>query len=296
MYLISSVWYNFFMELSEIYADNYSTKQQKVNFSLEIFPPANGDISKLFEELRVLKKYNPCLVSLTFGAGGGLNRFSSADLKSMRDLELNLMPHFTCVSMLKQEIEQYIRMIENLGLENILALRGDIPDYIKIQDLDFKHANELVEFIHEKTTLSIGVAGYPQGHPESSSIEEDLINLKKKTEAGASAIFTQMFFDNNLFYDYIEKVQNIGINLPVIAGIMPIRNLKQINKMMAVTRVTLPKKLLKRLEEFPDDAKQIGTEYCIEQCLDLIEQKVDGLHFFTLNHSDQASEILENIL
>ena len=281
------------MELSEIYDDKINGSNPKISF--EIFPPKNGNILDLFEELRIMKKFNPVLVSLTYGASGALNRFSFQDLKSIRDLELNLMPHFTCVSMLKHEIENYITSIENLGIVNILALRGDIPDYINPQDLDFIHADELVAFIRDKTTLSIGVAGYPEGHIECKNIMQDLDCLKSKIDKGASAVFTQMFFDNDKFYKYYEAVNKYNLKVPIIPGIMPIRNLKQIEKMMSMARITFPKKLKEQLEKFPADSKKIGTEYCIHQCQELLDFGVKGLHFFTLNHSDQVSEILENI-
>ncbi len=285
------------MELSEIYqkisGGRINSKNVKISF--EVFPPKNGDISNLFEELRILKKYNPVLVSLTYGANGGLSRFTFEDLKSIRDLDFTLMPHFTCVSLLKSEIEKYIRSIENLGIENILALRGDVPDYINTDELDFKHANELVDFISSKTTLSIGVAGYPEGHIESKSLDEDIHYLKKKIDSGASAIFTQLFYDNGVFFSYIDKLRKSDVNLPVVAGIMPIRNIEQINKMTSLARITLPKNLKNLLEKYPNDIKQIGQEYVIEQCLELLKNGVDGLHFYTLNHSDIVSKILDNI-
>ncbi len=285
------------MELSEIYQNNCNGAiwdfSPKISF--EIFPPKNGDISNLFEELRILKRYNPVLVSLTYGASGGLNRFTFENLKSIRDLELNLMPHFTCVSMLKDEIEKHITSVENLGIENILALRGDIPDYMTDKELDFAHANELVEFIQAKTTLSIGVAGYPEGHIESKNLKEDIKYLKKKVDAGASAIFTQLFFDNDKLYRYIETVKNSGINVPIVAGIMPVRSFKQIQKMTSMAKVTIPAKLIQQLEKFPEEALKIGTEFAINQCENLMENGVNSLHFFTLNHSDQVSEILNNI-
>lgn len=286
------------MELSEIYQkERYGVVGDfSPKISFEIFPPKNGDISSLFEELRILKRYNPVLVSLTYGASGGLSRFSYEDLKSIRDLEFNLMPHFTCVSMLKDEIEKHIVAVENLGIENILALRGDIPDYINPEELDFSHADELVEFIQAKTTLSIGVAGYPEGHIESKNLKDDIKHLKNKVEKGASAIFTQLFFENDKLYRYIETIKNAGINCPVIAGIMPVRSLKQIKKMTSMARVSVPKKFIEKLEKFPNDAKQIGTEFATEQCQNLIENGVTSLHFFTLNHSDQTSKILDNIL
>lgn len=285
------------MELSEIYSDfNTCSKQDSPKISFEVFPPKGGDISNLFDELRVLRKYNPVLVSLTFGASGNTSRFTFEDLKSIRDLDFTLMPHFTCVSMDKNNIEKYITTIENLGIENVLALRGDIPDDVNINEIDFKHANELVEFIVSKTTLSIGVAGYPEGHIESPSTDEDIKYLKKKVDAGASAIFTQLFYDNDKFFRYIETLRNKGINLPVIAGIMPIRTAAQIQKMTGMAKITLPEKLKKLIEKYPHDIKKIGFEHVVKQCEELIKNDVSGLHFYTLNHSDIVSEILNNIM
>lgn len=289
------------MDLKEIYSEQDLSKFRNIlprcpKISFEVFPPKNNDITNLFEELRVLKKYNPALVSLTYGASGTSKRFSTEVLKSILDLELNLMPHFTCVCTSQEYIENHIREIENLGIENILALRGDLPENLNPCTLDFEHANNLVDFIHQKTDLSIGVAGYPEGHFEASSIANDILNLKKKVDAGASAIFTQLFFDNNKFYKFQELTQKVGINIPIIAGIMPVRSLKQIEKMTSISKVEIPQKLRNQLEKFPNDTKKIGTEFAISQCHDLIDNEVKGLHFFTLNHSDMVSEILENIL
>ena len=277
------------MELSEIYQLN------KTQVSFEIFPPKNGDISRLFDELRILKRYNPALISLTYGANGGTRDFSFDILRMILDLELTPMPHFTCMCSTKELIEHYIIQIENMGIENILALRGDKSDSEEFCSLDFRYANELVEYIREKTTLSIGVAGYPECHPEAESFDNDIDNLKRKVDAGASAIYTQLFFDNNKFYDYVECVRNVGITLPVIPGIMPVRSLEQAQKMVEMTRVNIPSDLSQKLEEFPEDAKKIGVEYATEQCQNLIDNGVSGLHFFTLNHSDMVSEILDNV-
>jgi len=289
------------MELQEIYGQkytqrigNYSYTSPKISF--EVFPPKNGDISNLFEVVRELKKYNPVLLSLTCGAGGNGRDLSLELLRYFIDLELNVMPHFTCVSSNCDDIEKHLVTIENLGIENILALRGDIPQGMNANFFDFCYANELVDFIHRKTTLSIGVAGYPECHIESENIHKDIENLKRKVDAGASAIFTQLFFNNDKFYSYLELVKNAGINIPVIAGIMPIRSLKQIQKMVEMTHVEIPDRLKNLLEKFPDDAKKIGTEFTTNQCQDLLDSQVDGMHFFTLNHSEQVSEILDNIL
>ena len=258
------------MELKEIYQDYIASldrrflyNQPKISF--EVFPPKDGNISDLFEQVRILKKYHPVLISLTYGANGGTKDMSFELLKTFLDLELNVMPHFTCVGSTRELIEHYITQIENMGIENILALRGDKTE--ATPECEFNYANELVEFIHEHSTLSIGVAGYPECHIE-----------------------------NDKLYRYIELVKNAGIDLPIVAGILPIRSRKQVEKMISLTHAKIPNKIQEQLVKFPNDAKKIGVEFAINQCHDLVDNKVDGLHFFTLNHSDQVSEILDNIL
>ena len=277
------------MELSEIYQNN------KPQISFEIFPPKDGNISKLFDELRILKKYNPALVSLTYGANGGTRDFSFEILRMILDLELNPMPHFTCICTTKELIEHYIVQIENMGIENILALRGDKAINDNVCNLEFQYANELVDFIHQKTTLSIGVGGYPEGHPQAESLDKDIENLKRKVDSGASAIFTQLFFDNTKFYNYVEKVRNAGITIPVIPGILPVRSYNQAQKMIEMTRVNLPDNLKNKLEKYPNDVKKLGIDYAVKQCQNLVDNGVKGLHFFTLNHSDMISKILDKI-
>ena len=249
----------------------------------------------IFDELRILKKYNPALISCTYGANGGTRDFSTEILRMILDLELNPMPHFTCICSTKELVEHYITQVENMGIENILALRGDRVENETTSPPDFQYANELVEFIQSKTTLSIGVGGYPQAHPEAKSLQEDIENLKRKIDAGASAIFTQLFFENDKFYNYVELVRKAGINVPIVAGIMPIRSLSQANKMLEMTRVEIPKNLKEDLEKFPDDSKQIGIDFAAKQCKDLVNNGVCGLHFYTLNKSDMVCEILNNI-
>lgn len=278
------------MELSEIYQNN------KPQISFEIFPPKDGNISKLFDELRILKKYNPALVSLTYGANGGTRDFSFEILRMILDLELNPMPHFTCICTTKELIEHYIVQIENMGIENILALRGDKAINDNVCNLEFQYANELVDFIHQKTTLSIGVGGYPEGHPQAESLDKDIENLKRKVDSGASAIFTQLFFDNTKFYNYVEKVRNAGINIPIIPGILPVRSLNQVQKMIEMTHIKFPRNFKADLEKYPNDVKKLGIDYAVKQCQNLVDNGVKGLHFFTLNHSDMISKILDNII
>lgn len=277
------------MELGEIYS------QKGTQISFEIFPPKDGNISSLFDELRVLKKYNPSLISCTYGANGGARNFSLEILRMILDLELNPMPHFTCICSTKELVEHYITQVENMGIENILALRGDAVQNGDAGASDFKYANELVEFIQSKTTLSIGVGGYPQGHPEAENLQQDIENLKRKVDAGASAIFTQLFFENDKFYNYVELVRKAGINVPIVAGIMPVRSLEQAKRMVDMTRVEIPENLKENLQKFPQNSKQTGIEFALKQCQDLVNNGVCGLHFYTLNKSDMISKILDNL-
>ena len=278
------------MELKEIYSQD---KSRAISF--EIFPPKNGDISTLFDELRILKKYKPALISLTYGADGSTRDFSIELLKMISDLELTPMPHLTCVCTNKELVEHYIVQMENIGIENILALRGNLPQNQNFCNKDFKFANELVDFIQQKTTLSIGVAGYPYSHIESMNLKQDIENLKRKVDSGASAIFTQMFFENEVFYKFVENVRNAGISVPIIAGILPDRNLTEIHKMTKDTNVTIPIYLEGNLEKYQNDAIDIGVDFATQQVLDLIKNKVDGIHFYTLNKSDMVSKILNNL-
>jgi len=279
------------MKLREIYNNN------KTVISFEVFPQKD-DEAKLLEEITILNKYNPAFISLTCGAGGKENK-SFELLKDIQNLGINVMPHFTCITSSKKSVEEGLKEIENIGIENILALRGDIPENPELRRYDFNYANELVNYIKAKTNLSIGVAGYPEGHVESPDIKSDIINLKKKVEAGADAIFTQLFFDNNKFFEYIRLVRNEGINIPIIAGIMPIKSYKQIVKMTSLARVTIPENLQTKINKYKEDSKsmtELGIEYASKQCEELINNNVTGLHFFTLNKSYSTSQILNNIL
>lgn len=289
------------MTLKEHYANS---KTPVISF--EIFPPKGEEESerqekfqKLLEHLKILKKYNPAFVSLTYGAGGS-SQSNSFDMikKIQNEAGLDVMPHFTCVCVKKNHILKYLSRIESLGIKNILALRGDIPYNCSVNNFDFHYANELVEFIKKHSSLSIGIAGYPEGHLECDNFLTDMENLKRKVDAGADAIFTQMFFDNEKFYYFYQKARDIGIKIPIISGILPVRSYNQLEKMLSMARVSLPEKLRVKFEKFknsPKDIKKIGIEFAMQQCQELLKFGVCGLHFFTLNSSDASVEILDNL-
>lgn len=296
------------MMLRDIYSLNnkqkqgFSSKQLPV-ISFEIFPPKNDEngtkLDKLIEHLAVLKKYNPAFISLTYGAGGTNQDFALDIIKRIQnELNLSVMPHFTCVGASRESVKNYLNEIQSLGLKNILALRGDIPDGIVQTNFDFKYANELVDFIKASTQLSIGVAGYPEGHIDCIDLSTDLDNLKRKVNAGADAIYTQMFFDNDKFVNFVQRAKNAGINVPIIPGILPISGFQQLERMLLMAKVSVPKSLMEKLERYkdnPDDSKKIGVEFASCQCRHLIEAKVAGLHFYTLNTSSSVSQILDNL-
>ena len=287
------------MKLREIY-----TKDNSPVLSFEFFPPKDDDdgqkTAALLNEISLLKKYNPALVSVTYGAGGSTRTKSEELVKKIKSaFELNVMPHFTCICSDKHEVDERLETLKSAGIENILALRGDIPPDTNFCFQDFRHANELVGYIASKSDFSIAVAGYPEGHVESPDLKTDIENLKKKVDAGADVIFTQLFFENEKFYNFVERVRSAGIKIPVAAGIMPIVSLKQAERILSVIKVKIPQKLMSGLERFADcsdDIKKIGIEFASNQYCDLIKNNVDGIHFYTLNKSDAATKILNNNL
>lgn len=296
------------MTLRDIYSEktqatngNFAEKIPVVSF--EIFPPKNDEdglkLDKLIHHLTILQKYNPAFISLTYGAGGTTQNTSLDIIKRVqKELGFNVMPHFTCVNASRKQVKGYLEEIQSLGIKNILALRGDVPEGVEQKNFDFHYANELVGFIKAETNLSIGVAGYPECHIDCDSLTLDLNNLKRKVDAGADAIYTQMFFDNDKFFEFCELTENIGIKTPIIPGILPIMSYGQLERMLTMARVTIPKSLMNKLERFKDnndDIKKVGIEFASNQCQQLVEAEVKGLHFYTLNTSSSVGSILDNL-
>lgn len=287
------------MTLREIYCK----KNNIPIISFETFPPKNDEdgtkLEKLLHHLEILKKYSPAFVSVTYGAGGTTQSTSLNILKRIqKDLELTVMPHFTCVNSSKEQVRSYLNEIQDLGIESILALRGDIPEGMEQQNFDFKYANELVDFIKSETNLSIGVAGYPECHIDCDDLCLDLSNLKRKVDAGADAIYTQMFFNNDKFFSFVESAKKIGVEIPIIPGILPVMSYPQLERMLSMAKVNVPSALMNQLEKYkdnPEDIKKVGVEFASCQCQQLIEAETEGLHFFTLNTSSSISKILDNL-
>lgn len=273
--------------------------------SFEFFPPKTEEGEReLFETIRNLEHLSPTFVSVTYGAGGSTrDRTKRIVEKIHRETHLTVVAHLTCIAHSKQEILSILEEYRKIGIENILALRGDIPTSIpnfKPPVDACKYAYELVMLIRKnfKEAFSIGVASYPEGHPESPNMEWEIRYFKKKVSAGADFSITQMFFANDYYYRFVELCQKEGVYIPIIPGIMPITNFKQVSKFASMCGATIPNNLVKRLEPYADNQEEttkIGVEFAIKQCEDLLDNGVPGLHFYTLNKSKATIQIYNAI-
>ncbi len=273
------------------------------SFSFEFFPPKNSEgFDALFTTIEQLQSCQPAYVSVTFGAGGS-TRTQTIDLvgKIKNEIGLESMAHLTCVGSDKDELRSVLDILQDKGIQNVLALRGDPPQgqdkFVKPEN-GFAYANELVEFIRENYDFCIGVAGYPEGHIECPDLSVDLENLKRKVDAGADFIVTQLFFDNRFFFNFVDRARKLGIQVPIIPGIMPILNFKQTQRFTKMCGATIPSLLLGRLEAAQDDpetVRKIGVDHAIVQCELLLQEGAPGIHFYTLNRSNATLKILETL-
>ncbi len=271
----------------------------KVHISLELFPPKQNEyLTKVDELVEVLSKKEPFYISVTYGAGGGTSEKTIQIAKDIQDkYNIPSLAHLTCVSSSREEVLKRIEKLKEEKIENILALRGDLPTD-RERSKDFKYASELIEEIKKYGDFCIGGACYPEGHPEAKDIWSDIDNLKRKVESGCEFLTTQMFFDNNVFYNFMYKVLKKGIDVPVVAGIMPVVNAKQIKRTMSLSGGMLPSRFKAIVERFGDDnesMKQAGITYASEQIIDLIANGVNNIHIYTMNKSDTAGKIMDNL-
>ncbi len=280
------------MKISEI------LNMRKPSISFEFFPPKTLAVEKiLFDTIDLLHEEHADFSSVTFGAGG-----STADksfdwiqyIKSTCSYET--MMHITCVGFNKSKLDVILDKLENSEIENIFALRGDIPKDNNFIPGDFKYASDLVEYIAKRDKFCIGVAGYPEKHPESLNMEYDIDMLKYKVDKGASFIITQLFFNNDYFYRFRDKAVKAGINVPIVAGIMPIINYSQIERFRVMCSSEIPHHLIELMSgKSEEDIADIGIEYAVNQCEDLVSNQVAGLHFYTLNRSTATKRILDKL-
>jgi len=271
-------------------------KTTRPTVSFEFFPPKDdAAMPNLLESLSHLRELRPSFTSCTYGAGGSTRaRTLEVTLKIKEQFGIEAMAHFTCVGQTLKDIDSVLENFAHHGIENVLGLRGDrptgVPEPPQGWFTDFKYAVELIRHIRDQfgNTFSIGCAGYPEKHPEAPSFESDLTNLKKKVDAGADFIITQLYFDNRRFFSFLEQARAIDIRVPIIAGIMPVTNVAQIKKFTAMCGATVPDQMLRDLDPIAHDPEAVlryGVEWSTRQCAELLAKKADGLHFYTLNKS-----------
>lgn len=270
--------------------------------SIEIFPPktVEGDAT-LRRHLQTLVGYKPAFVSCTYGAGGSTQDRTMAWCREIQDsFARTAMAHFTCVGSTRDELQSWLASASAAGIQNIMALRGDPPtgqESFTAVAGGLKNANELVELIRTAyPDTGIGVAGYPEKHIEAASVDADLQNLKRKVDAGADAVFTQLFFVNDNFFAFRDQCQSLGIRIPIVPGIMPITDFARIKRITSMCGSVFPETLASRLEAVQDDADaqfEIGVEHAIRQCEQLKAGGVPGMHFYALNKSDACQRILD---
>lgn len=273
-------------------------KKKKPVLSFEVFPPKTEDgIEKVFDTVQKLIVHDIDYMSVTYGAAGSTSKFTGQIAEFVeRKMNLTSLAHLTCVNTTKPEAKNILCELKDHGVSNILALRGDKPRDITEVKSDFKYASDLVSFIKENGDFCVGGACYPERHPDAPSIEADIEALKIKVDAGCEFLVTQMFFDNDAFYDFRDKLARKGIYVPITAGIMPLTSAGQIEKMCVLSGgASLPSKFTRIISKYsdkPQALKQACIAYAIEQIIDLVTQDIDGIHLYTMNKPEVASAIV----
>jgi methylenetetrahydrofolate reductase (NADPH) len=285
------------MKIKEVF-----TRKKRV-LSFELFPPKrDGNLDVLFQTVQQLKQLGPDYISITYGAGGS-TRDTTYDI-AIRLKESGILPlvHFTCVGHSQFEIKELLNKLKMAGIENLLALRGDPPkgETIFVPPPDgFRYADQLVQFIRsEGYGFCLGVAGYPEGHTEALSKEEDLQNLKRKVQSGGDFVVTQLFFDNEDYFQFVKKVRAMGISAPIQPGIWILTDYVQIEKICHLSGAKYPAVLKERIEPIKDDKEKVaqaGVEYAIEQCTDLLLKGAPGIHFYAMNKSQFVQKVVEGL-
>jgi methylenetetrahydrofolate reductase (NADPH) len=274
--------------------------EKKPVLSFEVFPPKpNVPIESIYETLAALKDLKPDFISVTYGAGGSVPGASTAEIcETIQNRHgIPSIAHLPCINETKASVLEKLETFKAKGVENILALRGDRNPNVK-PETDFRYAADLIAFIREHGDFDIAAACYPEGHPESPDIDTDITHLKEKVDAGATHLISQLFYNNNDFYSFSEKLEQKGINVPVEAGIMPVTSKKSIERMVSLCGASIPNRLAKLMARYSSDPaslKAAGLEYAIMQIIDLMENGADGIHIYTMNNPDVARYIMEQI-
>ena len=282
------------MKISEIH-----NKKRPV-LSFEIFPPKRGTaLENIDETLKILSELNPDFISVTFGAGGSSNHNKTIELAKKIKEEYHIEPvvHLTCLTYSKAEIDEFSKILLENDLKNVLALRGDRNPDIPPKE-DFYHASELTSYLKTKGDFCVGGACYPECHPESVDRISEMRHLKAKVDAGDEFLLSQLFFDNNMFYSFLEDCRIAGIEVPVVPGIMPVINKAQIERMVTLCGASLPDRFRRIMNKFENNKEALfdaGMAYALSQIIDLLANDVDGIHLYTMNNPAVARKICEGI-
>ena len=273
---------------------------EKPSLSFEVFPPKTSDT---FESVRTVTEsiaaLHPSYMSVTYGAGGGTSAYTVSIAKNLQDtFGVPTLAHLSCVSSTRAQIKEQLARLQAAGLTNILALRGDIPEGLDKDNLEYRYAAQLIADIRAAGDFCIGGACYPETHPESRNSREDIRYLKEKVDAGCEFLTTQMFFDNNILYNFMYRIREAGIQVPVVAGIMPVTSAKQIKRIGGISGTALPQRFIRIVDHFgtnPAAMKQAGIAYATEQVVDLFANGIRAVHIYSMNKPDVAAAIQQNL-
>ena len=272
-------------------------------FSFEFFPPKDqAGVDRLFETIAELKKYEPAYVSVTYGAGGSTRRLTVELVRRIkREAGIEAMAHLTCVGATRKDLISVLDELRESSVENVIALRGDPPrgqtEFVRTEG-GFSNAVELIALAREHHDFCLAAACYPEKHPEAPDADTDLRRLKAKVDAGAQFLITQLFFDNRDYFAFVKRARALGIEVPIVAGIMPITNFSQIKRFTALCGASIPAPLLAKLESAGTDeaaVRALGVDYATGQCRELLAEGVPGIHFYTLNRSPATRDILDRL-
>ena len=286
------------MKLSEL------LKLDKMSLSFEVFPPKNDTaFDSVKHATEEIAKLSPSFMSVTYGAGGGTSKYTLEIAKNIKEAYgVPTLAHLTCVSSTRETVKRKIEQIKEAGIENIMALRGDLTPELEASDRsawDYKHAIDLIRDIKESgNDFCIGGACYPEIHPESADQREDIKYLKEKVDAGCSFLTTQMFFDNNLLYNFLYKIREAGITVPIIPGVMPITNANQVERAIKLSGSFVPQRFKSIVDKFghlPEAMKQAGIAYATDQIIDLFANGIKNVHVYSMNKPDVAQKIQNNL-
>ncbi len=281
--------------------DKFKDKRPLISF--EIFPPKREyPVETIYNTIDALNDMEPDFISVTYGAGGS-TKDTTVDIASFieKKYSLSALAHLTCLTSTKEEIDDTLNLLKVSGVRNVLALRGDYPKDAGANykgPNHYKYAKDLITHIKKREDFCVGAACYPEKHLECYNLDKDLVHLKEKVDSGVDFLITQLFFDNETFYRFKEKTDKLNIDIPIIAGILPVLSKNQVEKILSLTGCTLPQKFLRILEKYennPDALREAGIAYATDQIIDLLSWGVDGIHIYTMNRPKTTRRILESI-